>query len=369
MVSSRQLGKLGLAIVFVILAIAGLIIYKGQTTQPFKVGGKPQVIRIGYFANLTHAPALIAHQKRLFQHYLPGIRIETTTFSVGTAEVEALKGGALDVGYMGPGPAIGGYTTTQGTLLNVISGAATNGAMLVVRPSLIAKPGFPTTSEIKALAGKNLADPGLGGTQDVAMRSFFKGQGMWRNGVPSANILPMANADTLALFQQGKLDGAWVPEPWGTRLIHEGGAKLFVDERTLWPNGKFSTTVMVATQKFIRQYPGSVRGLVQANQAALDFLSQSKNKTEAISLVQRELQTATGKTLTPSVISASWNNLTFESDPVVYSIKHDFENAAELGQLPNTGLSGIRGIFKLDFLNQIRKNTGLGLITVPENLK
>lgn len=360
-----------LAIAASLVAIAAFSIsgLKQQSVLPANANGTPKVVRIGYFANLTHAPAIIASQKRLFQENLPGSRVEFTTFSVGTAEIEALKGGALDFGYVGPAPAISGYVTTQGTLLNVIAGAATNGAMLVVRPGLVAKPGMPTTKEIRALSGKTLADPGLGGTQDVALRSFFKQLGMWRNGYPSANIIPMANADTLALFEQGKIDGAWLPEPWATRMIQEAGARVFLDERTLWPTAKFATTVLVATQKFENQFPAAVAGVVNANQSAINFLNLEANRSSAINLIQAELEAKTGKTLAPKAIAQAYINFNFDSDPAIFSIKQDYANATDLGQLPTGSPTGIRGLFNLKALNKIRTAAGLKPVAVAKNLK
>ncbi|MEY4411448.1 MAG: hypothetical protein RLZ69_1022, partial [Actinomycetota bacterium] len=149
-------------------------------------------VRIGYFANLTHAPALIARQQKLFEKYLgAGTKVQYTYFTVGTAEIEALKGGAIDIGYVGPSPAISGYTTTRGTVLNIVSGATSGGAVFVVKPGLIKTEGEPTKAEIAALAKKNIADPGLGGTQDVALRTYLVKNGLYSGGRSAVNIVPL----------------------------------------------------------------------------------------------------------------------------------------------------------------------------------
>ena len=51
------------------------------------------VVRIGFFANVTHAPALVAQQLRLFENQLgkQGTQVQYAVFNAGPAEVEALK--------------------------------------------------------------------------------------------------------------------------------------------------------------------------------------------------------------------------------------------------------------------------------------
>ena len=355
------------------LAAIGALLAPAAAAQAAKPAPKPlataPVVRIGYFANLTHAPALVARQEKLFEKYLPGAKLEFSLFTVGTTEIEALKGGALDIAYVGPGPAVSGYVTTQGTLLNIIAGATTGGAKFVVKPSLIANEGAPTAAEIAALAGKTIADPGLGGTQDIALRSYLKANNLFKSGQPAANVTPLANADTLTLFKQGKIDGAWVPEPWATRLIQEGSAKTFVDEKSLWPQGKFATTVVVASQAFQKKYPGSVQGVLQANEDAISFLKDPANKNDAINDVQAELLAGTGKKLSDTVLAIAWPALKYNSDPAVGSVQKNFAAAVDLGQLPGAKLSNLKGVFNFKLLNAIRAKTNQGAVAIPANLK
>lgn len=330
-----------------------------------------KAVRIGYFANLTHGPALIARQQKLFEKYLgAGVNIQYTYFTVGTAEIEALKGGAIDIGYVGPSPALSGYTTTRGSLLNIVSGATTGGAVFVVKPGLIATPGSPTKAEIAALAKKNIADPGLGGTQDVALRTYLVKNGLYTGGRSPVNIVPLANADALTQFKLGKIDGAWVPEPWATRLIQEGNAKVFVNEKTLWNDGQFPTTVVIAGKKFLNQYPGSVRAVLQANNDAIKFLSNSGNRQEAINEVQDELFAGTGKKLADKVIATAWDNLSFSPDPIGSAVLRGFQSAVYLKLLPTgTQTASLKGLFNLNILNGLLKADNQPLVTVPAEFK
>lgn len=328
-------------------------------------------INIGYFANLTHAPALIAREQRLFEKYLgAGVTVKYTLFTVGTAEIEALKAGAIDVGYVGPAPAISGYLTTGGTGLNIVSGATSGGAKFIVKPSLIATPGKPTPAEIAALTGKNIADPGLAGTQDVALKKYLNNNKLWANGAPTVNVVPLANADTLTQFKLGNIDGAWVPEPWATRLIQEGSGRVFVDEASLWPGGSFPTTEVIARQPFLKQYPGSVKAVLQANLEAIAYLSKASNQTNAIKQVQSQLLKGTGKALADSVIQSAWPALKFSADPVAPGIRQNFLAASKFNLLPSgSSYSQIKGILNLSLVNQLRAASHKKPFTVPTSLK
>ena len=216
------------------------------TPTPSASAGLPklptaQTVRIGFFANVTHAPALVGQQLRFFEQYLnkEGTNVEYVLFNAGPAEIEALKGGAIDVGYIGPNPSVAGYTSTNGDLLNVVSGVASGGASLIVKPNI---------TSVADLKGKKIASPQLGGTQDVALRSFLKDKGFATNvsGGGDVTVIPTDNATTLTLFKKGDIDGAWVPEPWASRLVLEGGGKVLVDEKDLWPGGQFVTTNIIA---------------------------------------------------------------------------------------------------------------------------
>jgi NitT/TauT family transport system substrate-binding protein len=319
--------------------------------------GTAEKVRIAYFANITHAPALIARQKQIFEKYLGATKVEYSIFSVGTAEIEAFKGGAIDFGYIGPSPTISGYTTTRGTLLKVVSGAVSGGAKFIVKPELIATEGKPTPAEIKALKGRTFATPGLGGTQDVALRNYLRKNSIAvGTGSETAHILPTENATTLSLFQKGSIDGGWVPEPWATRLVQEGKGKVFLDEATLWPGGKYITTDVIASQKFLQQYPATVKALLQANNEAIAFLNNPANKQTSIDLAQAELKARTGKVLSDAVIGSAWPALSFTADPLASTWKTSFVAGINAKVLSGSlSAADLKGIFDLRILNSLLK--------------
>jgi NitT/TauT family transport system substrate-binding protein len=303
------------------------------------------VVRIGFFANVTHAPALVAQQLRLFENFLgkDGTNVEYVLFNAGPAVVEAMKGGAIDVSYIGPNPAISGFTSTRGQLLKIVSGATSGGAQLVVRPSI---------TSIQGLRGKKIATPQLGNTQDVALRSFLKDNGFATSiaGTGDVTVIPTDNAQTLALFKRGDIDGAWVPEPWASRLVLEAGASVLVDEKSLWTStaGQYVTTQIIARTPFLAQYPGTVRSILQANNSAIKYIAQ--NVPASKDLVQTQITKWTGKPLPDAVITRSWGNLRFTWDPLPTTLKKSADDAVTAGLL-QLAPGGLNGIYDLRLLN------------------
>ena len=305
------------------------------------------VVRVGFFANVTHAPALIGQQLRLFETFLgkDGTKIEYTAFNAGPAVIEAMKGGAIDVSYIGPNPSIAGYTSTGGTLLRVVSGATSGGAQLVVKPSI---------NSVSDLKGKKLATPQLGNTQDVALRSWLKDNGLKTSttGAGDVTITPTDNATSLTLFKKGDIDGAWLPEPWASRLVLEAGAKVLLDEKTLWPNGQFVTTNIIASQAFLNKYPGTVRSILQANNSAIKYIAGNVEKSK--DAVQQAITRLTGKPLPDAVITRSWGNLRFTWDPLPATLAKSADDAVNAGLL-TLGQNKLAGIYDLRLLNQVLK--------------
>jgi NitT/TauT family transport system substrate-binding protein len=300
----------------------------------------PATLRLGYLTNLTHAAALVGVQQGIFAKDLPGnVTLRTSTYNAGPAEVTALLAGSLDAAYMGPNSAITAYTQGQKSI-RIISGATSGGAALVVSPSIT------SASQLK---GKTIATPQLGNTQDVALRTWLKRQGLTfpgpDGGSGEVTILPEDNATTLTSFEAGSIAGAWVPEPWATRMVAEGGGHVLVNEKTQWPNGLFSTTVLVVTTDFLSAHPAIVTDLVKGQLATTAFLNASPTQAQAGANTQ--LATLTGKALKAPELAAAWSDMTFTNDPIVSSILTDLVHAKAAG-FPATNISGIFDLGPID---------------------
>ncbi|MBI3324307.1 MAG: ABC transporter substrate-binding protein [Candidatus Omnitrophica bacterium] len=283
-------------------------------------------VRVGYMPNITHAQALVGLADGTFQRWLgPGLTIKRYEFNAGPSIIEALFAGELDLAYIGPNPAINGYVKSKGEALRVVAGSASGGAALVVRAdAAIASPAD--------FAGKRLASPQLGNTQDVALRHWLRAHELkLRDQGGDAQVIPMQNADILSAFKRKEIDGAWAPEPWATRLIHEADGRLFLDERALWPRGQFVTTLLIARRAFLQRHPELVERWLAAHLDVTAWISG--HPAEAKARVNQELERLTGKRLPETVLDEAWGRLEVTYDPLASAMLDASEHAFALGFL------------------------------------
>lgn len=338
-------------------ALAGLValsLLTGACASGVPSSG-PTTVRLAYFPNFTHAIGLVGVQTGGIQRALgePN-RLDVKSFNAGPALIEALLAGEINIGYVGPNPAINGYVKSKGEALRIVAGASSGGALFVVRPeSGIAAP--------KDLSGKTFASPQLGGTQDVALRFYLRQNGLKTDTEGgTVRIIPTANADILTLFKQGRIDGAWVPEPWGTRLIQEGGGKVLVDERSLWPDGKFVTTLVVVSTKFLKARPDLVKQFLRAHVEAAQFVAA--NPADAKKITNDEIARITSARLPAAVIDQAFSNVAFTWDPYPRTLLEAANAAFALGFLGDAK-PNLTGIFDLTLLNEVLAEKGLAPIT------
>jgi sulfonate transport system substrate-binding protein len=305
------------------------------------------VLRLGFLANITHEPALVGLEKGFFARNLgKDVTLKTTVFSSGTEETSALLAGQLDAAYVGPNPAINAWQKSSGTAIRIISGVASGGASLVV------KPGITTPAQLK---GKSLATPSLGNTQDVAARYWLKQHGLATTptGGGDVAIKPIKpNSAAVLEFKSGQIGGGWEPEPYATEMVLDGGKRL-VNEASLWPGGKFVTTNLVATQSFLKAHPSAVTGLLKGQIQANDYINASG--PAAAQAANAELATLLGKGLPANALSQSLTYLTFTNDPIASSLSTDAQHAVAVGLLKPVSLTGI---YDLGPLNALLKAAG-----------
>lgn len=292
-----------------------------------------RTLRLGYFPNLTHAPALTADVSGRLAAALAGVRVVPQLFNAGPAAIEALLSGAIDATFVGPIPAVTGHLRSHGRALTLVAGAASGGTCFVVRgASGIRGPGD--------LHGRRLAAPQVGNTQDVALRHYLASHGLTsteRGG--DVTVTAMDNANILSLFRQGSLDGAWVPEPWASRLVAEAGGTLLLDERDLWPNHAFAITVLVARQRYLRDAPAVIDRLVDAHAREVRWLRL--HAAEARTLIASGLEQKTGRPLPAPWIASAWPRIDFTADAQRASIETMAARAESLGYLPGHDLAGL----------------------------
>ncbi|TQJ34757.1 ABC transporter substrate-binding protein [Arthrobacter sp. SLBN-122] len=315
-------------------------------------------LKLGYFGNVTHAPALVGVSKGLIADELGSTKLSTQVFNAGPAAIEALNAGAIDATYIGPNPAINSFVKSQGASVKIIAGAAAGGAQLVVKPEI---------NSPADLRGKTLASPQLGGTQDVALRAWLTSQGYKTNvdGSGDVAINPTENAQTLKLFQDGKLDGAWLPEPWASRLVLTAGAKVLVDEKDLWDGslsgkpGEFPTTILIVNQKFASDHPDTVKALLKGHVKSVEWLNAAPAGEKATA-INAALKEAAGAELKADVIDRSLKNIVFTVDPLAGTYQKLLADGVTAG---TTKQADINGIFDLRALNSVsgEKTSAAGL--------
>lgn len=327
----------------VILAATGSLTACGGSTS--SASSKDTTVRLGFFPNITHATALVGVQKGIFAKHL-GEAPKTLTFNAGPAATEAIFSGAVDATYVGPNPAINAFAKSHGQAIKIISGTASGGAALVVRPSI---------TSVADLRGKKIATPQLGNTQDVALRFWLRQQGYKTDkaGGGDVHVVPEDNSQTLQAFQQGQVDGAWVPEPYASRLVLEDKGKKLVDEASLWPGGKFVITNLIVRTEFLNKHPDLVKKLLEAQVEANDYINA--NKAEAEKAANAELRALTGKPLKQAALDATFKNVTFTNDPIASSLRTSAQHAEQVGLLDHVDL---KGIYDLGPLNDVLKAEG-----------
>jgi NitT/TauT family transport system substrate-binding protein len=241
-----------------LIVLAGLIYFlsrcdKSESSSP--TAGTPAVlqeVRLGYFANVTHAQAVLGVASGDFQNALGETKLNAKVFNAGPDLIQSINGNQIDVAYIGPGPVIMAQANSNGQALRVISGSAANGVAIVARDGA-------GISSVKDLAGKKVATPQHNNTQDIACRHYLTtvlGQ------TDTDNVLPVANLQQVALMATNKIDAAWAPEPWASRLIAQDHAILIAEEKDLWPSHAFALTVVVARPDFVRDHPDIVEKIL-----------------------------------------------------------------------------------------------------------
>ena len=335
----------------IIATILGITIIFTAVHQSFSQTEEKKVLKIGYFPNINHAQAVIGIGNGDFQKVLgTNIEIKPFIFNAGPSAIEALFAKQVDATYVGPNPAINGYVISEGKDVRIISGATSGGAIFVIRSDS----GINSPSDF---ANKKFGSPQLGNTQDVALRNYLLEHGYKTvENQGNVHILPAKNSDILTLFLKKDIDGAWVPEPWGERLIKDANGKLFLDERDLWPDGKFVTGLILVRTDYLKQNPDVIENLLKANIEETQWIND--NKQEAIKTFNTELKKLTGQTIAEDVLQQSLTRLEFTYDPIQQSLYKSADDAFKLGFLGDTQ-PDLSNIFDLNILNKVLKEKAL----------
>ncbi len=317
-------------IIIIILVFTGVIavsITQISSNSSSNNANASNVVRIGFFANITHAPALVAKANNIFEQELKGYKVEYKVFKAGPDAALALITNNVDFVYIGPVPAINAYAVSNGNV-RVIAGAAANGAMFIVNDKI---------NSIADLHGKRFGTPQYGNTQDIALKSYLRYNGLaLKDELGDVSIINARNSELLILFKNGYIQGAWVPEPWATRMLNEGG-KVFIDEKVIWEGNRFVTTVLLTRLDIINERPELVEKMLKAHISAIDWINANMDK--AIAVVIDEIKDLTGQSLSKELIKSALKNVEFTYDPMVYSIQGYYSKGKMLGLIQDIDIS------------------------------
>jgi NitT/TauT family transport system substrate-binding protein len=310
--------------------------------------GAPVTLRLGHFPNVTHAQALLGRSSGELERTV-GAPVRWALFNAGPSAVEALFASAVDAAYVGPNPAINGFIKSRGESFVIVAGAASGGAALVVRADA-------SIASAADFHGKTVATPQLGNTQDVAARLWFAEHGLVsRDRGGDLTILPLANPDQLLMFTKREIHAAWTVEPWVSRLEQEGNGRVFLEEKALWPNGRYVTAVLVVRREFLRSHPDVVRGLLAAHIETTRQLNADRDL--AAQALCAELKRETTKELPLAIVRSALARVEFSWEPLPAALDKAALDAYRVGYLSTR--PDLSGIWELGPLQQVLNEKGL----------
>lgn len=281
------------ALVFVLVMAVGFTACSNGNT-------KSNEIHIGYFNNVTHPQALLMKSEKLLEDSLDeGTTVKWTAFNAGPAEQEALFSGNIDIGYIGPVPAITANSKSLGDVV-ILSGATKGGAVLVKRSGT-------DINSVKDLANKNVAIPQIGNTQHLCLLDLLEQNGL-KPTTEGGNVTisAVANADVANTMERGDIDAALVPEPWGATLLSQG-AELVLDYDEVFLEGKYDVAVVVVRKEFLENNPELVEKFLEAHNLATERINSDTDSS--LEIINKELDEATGKSLSESIIKEAFSRI------------------------------------------------------------
>ncbi|MDB5320234.1 MAG: transporter, substrate-binding protein aliphatic sulfonates family [Phycisphaerales bacterium] len=336
---------------FVALVAVAVGLWQFSSKGGAKTSKPVSEVRIGYFANLSHAQGVLGVASGEFEQAISPAKLKTKVFNAGPSLVEALFAGEIDIGYVGPGPALAAHARSKGQGIRVIAGAASNGVLIVARKDS----GIRTLADLK---GKRIATPQHGNTQDIAARHYLAAELGQKD---DNNILPIPNAEQSGMMDRGQIDAAWAPEPWGSRLVAETGATIVAEEKDLWPSKQFALAIVVTTPDFLRDHPDVVAKVLGVHRAWTARLVA--NPKTHLPQLGTALLALTGKKLPPGVLDSAITRVTFTDDPLPDTFKTMGQWTYDLGfeQQP----ARLETLFDLSVLKELEKSPKQEAVNVP----
>lgn len=319
----KKWNRSGIAVMFLVILSVVTGCGKGEENAT--------VVNMGYFNNITHAQALLMKSEgTLESSFGDGISVNWNAFNAGPAEVEALFSGAIDIGYIGPVPAINANVKSSGDVV-ILSSATKGGAVLIKRKD-------SGINSVADLSGKVVAIPQIGNTQHLSLLQLLSDNDMKpASEGGDVTVSAVENADVANMMERGDIDAALVPEPWGATLL-EKGAELLMDYDDIYMQGQYDVAVVVVRKEFMEANPELVEKFLKAHEAVTENIN---NDTEnKLKVINKELAEATGKSLSDNIISEAFSRIGVSADLNRESVKGFAQISKQQGlisDLPDDG--------------------------------
>ncbi|QDI89342.1 ABC transporter substrate-binding protein [Candidatus Nitrosopumilus sp. SW] len=327
-------------VAIVVFSVLGVALDSGNSANENK-------LRIAYFPNIGHAIPIVGMEKGFFEDHLgDDVKIETKVFDSGPQAIEALFANSVDLAYVGPGPAINGFLNSDNHNIKILAGAASGGASFIVHPD----------SEINSasdFAGKKIAAPQIGNTQDVSLRHFLaENQLKPAEKGGSVVVYNIPNPDIYTLFVKGDIDGAWVAEPWATILETELDGKRLFHEEELWPDKEFASVLLIGNVNYVDKNSPIWDDFIRAHHETVIWIQANPKDTRIV--FNDFLTSYLGQSLSDDVVDTALSNILITADPKPDSVFSFAEKADALGYLGRNGydLSGIFYSFDTNSLEE-----------------
>ena len=280
---------------------------------------RPTSLRLGYFGNVTHAQAVFGDHSGEFAKAVAPASFTTKVFNAGPSLVEALFAGEIDMGYVGPGPAISAFEKSRGEKIRVLAGASANGVLIVARKDS----GISTLADLK---GRKVATPQQGNTQDISAKHYLlKVLGQ----ADTDNVIAIANAeqagDDAARPDRRGLGGRALGIGAGAAGRGEGdrrGEGPLAQQGTDAGGGHHDARV---PQGAPRSGGEAARGSLLVDGAPVG------RSTEACGSIRRGVFALNGKKLPAGVLEESLKHVKFTNDPLEETLAAMARWSYELG--------------------------------------
>lgn len=285
---------------FFVLVVLGMIFFVSGCKR------EENTLNVAYFDNITHGQALVMKSQNMLENALGNdMKVKWVSFEAGNSLVEALFSKDIDIGYIGPVPAVIANIKSKGDFV-IISGAAKGGTVL------LAKKGMNIRS-VKDLKGKNVSVPSIGNTQHLLLLQLLEENSLSaKSDGGDVNIIEVNNADVVNLMNSGEIDAAIVPEPWGSIITQKAVAETVLGYEEIWDDGDYVVTTVVVNKDYMDSHEEVVKNFLKAHIDATDYIVQYPN--EAAKVMNQQLKEDTGKEIDNEIILDSLQSISFSCD-------------------------------------------------------